>query len=59
MDVLSTPIAPNANAAASQAELEAHRQALLHGAADIARAQQELNITLREYNVAHGLICFG
>jgi hypothetical protein len=39
MDVLSTPIAPNADAAATQAELEAQRQTLLNGAADIARAQ--------------------
>jgi hypothetical protein len=34
--------------------LEAQRQTLLSGAADITRAQQELNITLREYNAAHG-----
>jgi hypothetical protein len=54
MNVMSTSIAPNADAAATQAELVAWRQALLHGAADVSRAQQELNITLREYNAAHG-----
>lgn len=54
MSVLATPIAPNADATATQAELEAQRQTLLTGAADIARAQQELNLTLREYNAAHG-----
>jgi hypothetical protein len=48
MNVLATPITPNADVAATQAELEAQRQTLLTGAADIARAQQELNLTLRE-----------
>ncbi|KAK1619425.1 hypothetical protein QYE76_024942 [Lolium multiflorum] len=38
MSVLATLIAPNADAAATQAELEAQRQTLLNGAADIARA---------------------
>jgi hypothetical protein len=54
MSVLATPIAHNADAAATQAELEAQRQKLLSGAADIVKAQQELNLTLREYNAAHG-----
>jgi hypothetical protein len=54
MSVLAMPIAPNAGAAATQAELEAQRQVLLTGAADVIRAQQELNLTLREYNAAHG-----
>jgi hypothetical protein len=54
MDVLSTAITPNADAAATHAELEAYRKALLTGAADVAHAQRDLDITLREYNVAHG-----
>jgi hypothetical protein len=54
MSVLATPIAPNVDAAATQAELEALRQPLLNGAADITRAQKELNLTIREYNAAHG-----
>jgi hypothetical protein len=54
MNVMSTPIAPNADVAVTQAELEMHRQALLTGAAYVAYAQQELNITLREYNATHG-----
>jgi hypothetical protein len=49
--VLATP---NVDAAATQAELEAQQLMLLNGTADIVRAQQELNITLREYNDAHG-----
>jgi hypothetical protein len=38
MSVLATPIAPNTDSAATQAELEAQRQTLLSEAADIARA---------------------
>jgi hypothetical protein len=54
MDVLSTAITPNADAAATHAELEAYRKALLTGAADVAHAQRDLDITLHEYNAAHG-----
>nr|XP_051189951.1 uncharacterized protein LOC127303235 [Lolium perenne] len=54
MSVLATPITHNTDVAATQAELEAQRQTLLTGAADIIRARQELNLTLREYNAAHG-----
>ena len=54
MSVLATPIAQNIDPAAAQAELEAQRQKLLSGGADIIRAQRELNLTLREYNAAHG-----
>ncbi|KAK1670554.1 hypothetical protein QYE76_058713 [Lolium multiflorum] len=54
MNVLATPIAQNIDPAAAQAELEAQRQKLLSGGADIIRAQRELNLTLREYNAAHG-----
>ncbi|KAK1604657.1 hypothetical protein QYE76_028330 [Lolium multiflorum] len=54
MNVLATPIAQNIDPAKAQAELEATRKALLTGGADIIRAQRELNLTLREYNAAHG-----
>jgi hypothetical protein len=54
MSVLATPIAHNTDAAVTQAELEAQRQKLLSGAEGIFKAQQELNLTLREYNSAHG-----
>ncbi|KAK1670916.1 hypothetical protein QYE76_059075 [Lolium multiflorum] len=54
MNVLATPIAQNIDPAAAQAELEAQRQKLLANGADIVRAQRELNLTLREYNAAHG-----
>jgi hypothetical protein len=47
MDVLSMPVAPDADGVMTQAELEAQLQALLPGANEIARAQQALNITLR------------
>ena len=54
MNVLATPIAQNIDPAAAQAELEAQRQKLLENGKDIVRAQRELNLTLREYNAAHG-----
>jgi hypothetical protein len=54
MCVVGTPIAQNADVATERAELEAQRQALLTRAGDVIRAQQELNLTLREYNAAHG-----
>ncbi|KAK1650549.1 hypothetical protein QYE76_068354 [Lolium multiflorum] len=44
----------NIDPAKAQEELEATRKALLTGGADIIRAQRELNLTLREYNAAHG-----
>ena len=56
MSVLATPIAQNIDPAAAQAELEAQRQKLLSGAADIVKAQQELNLTLREYNAPLALL---
>lgn len=52
---LTLPVAPNANSAQLQAELELERQKLLQEAVDVARARQELEISLREYNKAHGL----
>ncbi|KAK1649162.1 hypothetical protein QYE76_066967 [Lolium multiflorum] len=52
MHTLATPIAQNIDPAKAQEELEATRKALLTGGADIIRAQ--LNLTLREYNAAHG-----
>ncbi|KAK1698476.1 hypothetical protein QYE76_015173 [Lolium multiflorum] len=54
MNTLATPIAQNIDPAKAQEELEATRKALLTGGADIIRAQRELNLTLREYNAAHG-----
>ncbi|KAK1618266.1 hypothetical protein QYE76_023783 [Lolium multiflorum] len=54
MSVLATPIAQNIDPAAAQAEVEAQRQKLLENGKDIVRAQRELNLTLREYNAAHG-----
>ncbi|KAK1600778.1 hypothetical protein QYE76_017989 [Lolium multiflorum] len=54
MSVLARPIAQNIDPAAAQAELEAQRQRLLENGKDIIRAQRELNLTLREYNAAHG-----
>jgi hypothetical protein len=54
MNVLATPIAQNIDPAAAQAELEAQRQKMLESGKDIVRAQRELNLTVREYNAAHG-----
>ncbi|KAK1627581.1 hypothetical protein QYE76_001896 [Lolium multiflorum] len=54
MNILATPIAQNIDPAAAQAELEAQRQKMLESGKDIVRAQRELNLTVREYNAAHG-----
>ncbi|KAK1617200.1 hypothetical protein QYE76_022717 [Lolium multiflorum] len=54
MHELATPITQNIDPAVAQAELEATRKRLLSGGANIIRAQRELNLTLREYNAAHG-----
>lgn len=48
-------MASNANPAQLQAELELERQKLLKEAIDVACARQELDISLHEYNKAHGL----
>ncbi|KAK1662611.1 hypothetical protein QYE76_050770 [Lolium multiflorum] len=54
MNVLATPIAQNIDPATAQAQLEETRKTLLSGGANILQAQRELNLTLREYNAAHG-----
>ncbi|KAK1653369.1 hypothetical protein QYE76_071174 [Lolium multiflorum] len=54
MNVLETPISQNIDPAAAQAQLEATRKTLLSGGANILQVQRELNLTLREYNDAHG-----
>src|SRR5664279_4060013 len=51
---LSTPIAPNADPAATAADLEPARLRVLQGAASIAATQCQLEATVREYNSAHG-----
>jgi hypothetical protein len=51
---LAMPVVINANLAMTQ-ELEEQRQQILQEANEIVRARQELDITFREYNIAH---CF-
>ncbi|KAK1618858.1 hypothetical protein QYE76_024375 [Lolium multiflorum] len=54
---LSTPLTTGsgADAAAVEADLEAHRVLLLRQAEELAAAKRQWDITQREYNRAHGL----
>ena len=54
IEKLATPIAPSADAALAQAQLEEQRQSILQEAIEVARVRQEFDISLREYNKAHG-----
>ena len=51
---LATPVVPSADAALTQAELEEQRESILLEAIEVARIRQELDISMREYNSAHG-----
>jgi hypothetical protein len=48
------PVVATADLAMTQDELEAQRQQILQEANEIIHARQELDITFREYNIAHG-----
>lgn len=48
-------VVPSADLALTQAQLEEQRQHILREATEVARVQQEFDISLREYNTAHGL----
>ena len=54
IEKLATPVAPSADAALAQAELEEQRKNILQEALEVARVRQEFDISLREYNKAHG-----
>ena len=54
IDKLATPVAPGADAALAQAELDKQRKDILEEALEVARVRQEFDISLREYNKAHG-----
>ena len=54
IEKLATPVAPSADAALTQAELEEQRKNILLDAIEVARVRQEFDISLREYNKAHG-----
>ena len=51
---LAEPISPVDDPAAAQLQLEQQRQAILEAGHEIARAQRDLEIQTREYNIAHG-----
>ena len=53
IEKLATPVAPSADAALTQAELEEQRKNILEEALEVARVRQEFDISLREYNKAH------
>jgi hypothetical protein len=48
-------VIPSAELALTQAQLEEQHQQILLEATEITRAKQEFDISLREYNMAHGL----
>ena len=54
IEKLATPVAPSAYVALTQAELEEQRQSVLLEAREVARVRQEFDISMREYNSAHG-----
>ena len=54
IEKMATPVAPSADAALVQAQLEEQRQSILQEAIEVARVRQEFDISLREYNKAHG-----
>ena len=54
IEKLATPVAPSADAALTQAELEEQRQSILLEAREVARFRQEFDISMCEYNSAHG-----
>ena len=54
IEKLATLVAPGANAALTQAQLEEQRQSILQEAIEVARVRQDFDISLREYNKAHG-----
>ena len=55
IEKLATPVAPSADAALTQVELEEQRQSILLEAREVARrVRQEFDISMREYNSAHG-----
>ena len=59
IEKLATPVAPSADAALAQAELEEQCQSILLEAMEVARVRQELDISMREYNSAHGFTQIG
>ena len=54
IEKLATPVAPSADAALAQAELEEQRKNILLEAIEVARVRQEFDVSMREYNTAHG-----
>ena len=54
IEKLATPVAPSADAALAQAEPDEQRKSILEEALEVARVRQEFDISLREYNKAHG-----
>ena len=54
IEKLTTLVAPGADAALAQAEQDEQRKNVLLEAMEVARVRQEFDISLREYNIAHG-----
>jgi len=54
IDRLKAPVDADAGIALTQAQLQEQRQDILQEAIEVAKVRQEFDITLREYNRAHG-----
>src|SRR5664279_826167 len=54
IEKLAMTVVPSADAALTQTQLEEQRQYILQEAIEVARVRQEFDISLREYNKAHG-----
>ena len=54
IEKLGMPVTPCADTVLTQAQLEEQRQSILQEAIEVARVRQEFDISLREYNKAHG-----
>ena len=56
IEKLATPVAPSADAALAQAELDEQRKSILQEAIEVARVRRDFDISLHDYNSAHVLL---
>ena len=54
IEKLAVPVVSSTDVVLTQTQLEEQRQYILQEAIEVARVRQEFDISLREYNIAHG-----
>ena len=54
IEKLAVPVIPSTDVVLTQTQLEEQRQYILQEAIEVARVRQEFDISLHEYNIAHG-----